>query len=220
MPVRKIPKNYLHVTGKFASRKNGLMGGFESLLEKEYMMLLDFDDTVEGFEEQPVTIPVPGILKGYTPDLLVCFCADPVTGHVRRPLLTEVKHTSDLVKNAEKYSPKFAAAALYVLERGWEFGITTEKEIRTPRLANIKFLREYRNIRPSEDERARIKKLMEVADGITSLHELLAELGASDESKLYWLPVIWNMALTSELSIDLDVPISNNVVITLREGVQ
>ena len=43
MPVRKIPKNHLHVTGSFASRKNGLMGSFESLLEKEYMLLLDFD---------------------------------------------------------------------------------------------------------------------------------------------------------------------------------
>lgn len=219
MPVRKIPKNHLHVTGRFASKKNGQMGGFESLLEKEYMLLLDFDDTVEGFEEQPVTIPVPGVLKGYTPDLLVHFCADPATGTARRPLLVEVKHMSDLAKNAEKYAPKFAAAALYVLERGWEFGIMTEKEIRTPRLANIKFLREYRNIETSEVDRGQIVQAMKAAGGTTSLQALLTALGATDEGKLYWLPIIWNMVLTNELDIGLDVPISNSVVINLREGV-
>lgn len=40
MPVRKIPKNHLVVTGSFVSRKNGQMDAFESLLEKEYMLLL------------------------------------------------------------------------------------------------------------------------------------------------------------------------------------
>lgn len=80
MPVRKIPKKHLCITGGFASRKNGVMESFESLLEKEYMLLLEFDDSVAGFEEQPVTIPLPGLPKGYTPDFLVHFRADPATG--------------------------------------------------------------------------------------------------------------------------------------------
>jgi hypothetical protein len=95
MPVRKIPKNHLTVTGGFASRKNGEMGSFESLLEKEYMLLLDLDDGVESFEEQPVNIPVPGVRKGYTPDLLVHFQPDPITGHIRKPFLAEVKHSDE-----------------------------------------------------------------------------------------------------------------------------
>lgn len=218
MPVRKIPKNHLCVTGKFASRKNGYMGGFESLLEKEYMLLMDFDDMVEGFEEQPVNIPVPGVAKGYTPDLLVRFRPDPVTGCVRPPLLTEVKHSDDLKKYAEKYAPKFAAATLYVLERGWDFGITTEKEIRTPRLANIKFLREYRNINPAEDDCARIIALTRATDGTVSLPHLLAELARTDEDQLYWMPVVWNMVLTKRLIVDLDCAISNGVILNLSEG--
>lgn len=48
----------------------------------------------------------------------------------------------------------------------------------------------------SEEERARIKKLIEMANGTASLHELLAKLGIGDESKLYWLPAIWNMVDT------------------------
>ncbi len=102
MPVRKIPKNHLVVTGSFASSKNPHMDEFKLLLEKEYMLLLDFDEHVERFEAQPVTIPVPGIPKGYTPDVLVYFRPDPNSDDIRKPLLTEVKHTvmrSNFVKN-------------------------------------------------------------------------------------------------------------------------
>jgi hypothetical protein len=218
MPVRKIPKNYLCVTGSFASRKNGRMGGFESLLEKEYMLLLDFDDNVESFEEQPVTIPVPGVVRGYTPDVLVRFRADPATNQTRPPLLTEIKHSDDLKKNADKYAPKFAAATQYVIVRGWEFGLTTERDIRTPRLANLKFLREYRNIAPAEEDRALVLRLMEEADGTSSLQDLLKQLAAGDEEQLYWLPVIWNLVLMRRLITDLDVAIDNSVILHFPEG--
>lgn len=215
MPVRKIPKNYLCVTGSFASRKNGQMGGFESLLEKEYMLLLDFDDDVESFEEQPVTIPVPGVARGYTPDIIVHFRPDPVTGHIRPPLLTEVKHSDDLKKNAEKYAPKFAAARQYSAERGWEFRITTEKDIRTPRLINLKFLREYRNFTPAEEDCERVVRLMEETGGTSSLPSLLEQLASTDEDRLYWLPVIWNLVLMRRLIVDLDVVIGDSVIFQL-----
>jgi len=194
------------------------MGGFESLLEKEYMLLLDFDDNVESFEEQPVTIPVPGVVRGYTPDVLVRFRADPATNQTRPPLLTEIKHSDDLKKNADKYAPKFAAATQYVIVRGWEFGLTTERDIRTPRLANLKFLREYRNIAPAEEDRALVLRLMEEADGTSSLQDLLKQLAAGDEEQLYWLPVIWNLVLMRRLITDLDVAIDNSVILHFPEG--
>src|SRR5450830_817965 len=209
MPVRKIPKNHLSVTGSFASRKNGKMGGFESILEKEYLLLLDFDDEVESFEEQPINIPITGIARGYTPDVLVHFRADSETGQTRPPLLTEIKHSSDLKRNAEKYAPKFAAAEQYVAERGWEFRTTTEKEIRTPRLANLKFLREYRK-RASHSIGGR--------DGQkSSLKRLLKGIAANDDEKLYWLPVIWNLILTRRLITNLDVAFDDDIFIHLPE---
>lgn len=217
MSVRKIPKNHLCVTGSFASRKNGQMGGFESLLEKEYMLLLDFDDEVESFEEQPVTILVPGVARGYTPDILVRFRANPVTGLVPAPLLTEVKHSDDIKKNVEKYAPKFVAAEQYAAERGWQFGLTTEKEIRTVRLANLKFLREYRNIDPSEENCVLILKLIDKTDGTMPLHSLLNHLAASDNEQLYWLPIIWNLVLTRRLITNLDVLIGSDAILKLRE---
>ena len=77
-------------------QKNKVMDSFESLLEKEHLMLLDFDDEVESFEVQPVRIPVTGVRNGYVPDVLVKFLPDSETGEIRRPLLAEVKHSDEL----------------------------------------------------------------------------------------------------------------------------
>jgi hypothetical protein len=150
MSVRKIPKNYLSVTGVFSSAKNGKSLGYESLLERDLMILLEFDDIVERFEEQPVKVPLVfngKKLKPYVPDILIHYL--PATsGEVRRPVLGEVKESEDLKKNKAKYAPKFEAASCYADERDWEWRIFTEKEIRTPYLDNLKFLREYYSAEP------------------------------------------------------------------------
>ena len=104
MPVRKIPKNHLLVTGGYSSRKNREMDPFESLLEKDYLLLLDFDDTVERFETQPVRIPVPGVPNGYVPDVLSFYFPCPRTGAIRKPLLVDVKHSDELKRNEQKYA--------------------------------------------------------------------------------------------------------------------
>lgn len=211
MPVRKIPKNYLGVTGGFASAKNSQMLGFESLLEKEYMLLLEFDENVESFEEQPVNIPVPGVTRGYTPDVLVRYRTTSVSGENRKPLLTDIKHTSDLQKNADKYRKKFAAAEQYSFERNWDFRVTTQNEIRTPRLVNIKFLREYRNVVLAEQDCVELIQKMTASGGSTSSQMLLNQLAACDEDRLRWLPVIWHLVLTRRLVVDLDTPFGNDV---------
>jgi len=203
VPVRKIPKNYLHVTGSFASRKNGKMGGFESPLEKDYMLLLDFDDMVEGFDEQPVRIPVPGVPKGYTPDVLVRMLPDPSTGEVPPSRLTEVKHTDDLKKNAKEYATKFALAERFAAERGWVFVIVTEKDIRTQRLANVKFLREYRNVNIDAMDCETVLATVREA-GEIRYAELFDRLGNDDQTQLRMLPVLWHLVVTRRLAADLD----------------
>ncbi len=215
MPVRKIPKNYLFVTGGYSSRKNKNMDAFESLLEKEFMLLRDFDDTVEGWDPQPVRIPVPGVPRGYVPDVLIFFLPDPDTGFVRRPCLVDVKHSSDLKRNEEKYAPKFAAARQYAEGMGWDFEIVEELQVRTPRLENLKFLREYRNITASEQN---IQRVLEcIGDSETSSLALLEILAPAEEEQLYWLPIIWSMLLTRHLVTDLDQPFSNDVPLRRTE---
>lgn len=187
MPVRKIPKNYLLVTGGYSSQKCDEIAGFESLLEKDYLLLLDFDDGVESFEVQPVRIPVAGIPRGYVPDVLVKYRAGVQNGSVPKPSLVEVKHSDDLARNAKKYAPKFAAAHEYAGRQGWEFLIKDQNDIRTHRLANLKFLREYRNVIPSNEDTRAVLGAMDRMSGETSSESLLEVLAATEDERLHWL---------------------------------
>jgi hypothetical protein len=198
MPVRKIPKNHLTVTGAFASQKTDAMQAFESLLEKDYFLLLEFDDEVEDFDPQPVTIPLPGRARGYTPDVLVTFRDI----HGKRPALIEVKHTTDLARNATKYAPKFAAATAFAEDRGWEFQIKTEVDIRSPRLEQLKFLRAYRDFAPlpSQIDHA-VRLVSEHRDGL-AVNTLLDSLANGDDERLEWLPIVWRSVLSGALTID------------------
>ncbi len=56
MPVRQVSNRGGNVIGKFPSIKMGRMIAFESLLERDFIYLLDYDPAVEWFEEQPLTI--------------------------------------------------------------------------------------------------------------------------------------------------------------------
>lgn len=215
MAVRKIPKNYLFVTGGYSSRKNEEMDAFESLLEKDYLLLLDFDDAVTKFDVQPVRIPVAGVPRGYVPDMYVEYRPNPQTGEIRKPSLVEVKTAEDLVRNAEKYAPKFAAARLYADERGWEFLTIDQYDIRTPRLANLKFLREYRNFSPSSEDVKTVLQHMENSGDDCSSQRLINSLASTNDGKLYWLPVIWSMVLTRHLVTDLDALFQSDVPLRL-----
>jgi hypothetical protein len=215
MPVRKIPKNYLFVTGAYSSRKSEVMDQFESLLEKDYLLVLDFDDEVESFEVQPVRVPVKGLSKGYVPDVLVKYRPDPESGEIRKPLLAEVKRSDFLTKHAADYAPKFAAAQVYAESMGWEFRTVDETEIRSPRLANIKFLREYRNVDPLETDCVRVLQVMADKHGVSSSESILASLALTDDERLHWLPVIWSMLLQRRLQTDLDTRFGGDVELRL-----
>ncbi|MDY7577273.1 TnsA endonuclease N-terminal domain-containing protein [Herbaspirillum sp. RTI4] len=217
MPVRKIPKNYLGVTGGFASKKNGQMLGFESLLEKEYMLLLEFDETVESFEEQPVSIPIPGTKNSYTPDLLVRFHPVVQQTVAQRPCLVEVKHTDDLTKNSKKYAPKFELATAYAAVNNWDFRIVTQKDIRIPKLSNLKFLREYRNINPAESDLGQALEALKGLRSPASFNTMIDKLLTDSQDKLYWIPIIWHLIVTKEIHTDLDTPFSDNILIWLPQ---
>lgn len=212
MPVRKIPKNYLGVTGSFASRKNGRMLGFESLLERDCMILLEFDDRVEKFEEQPVRVQGIKGTSPYVPDLLIHYKPSP---QGKRVVLAEVKHTTDLAKNKEKYAPKFERAREYAKARNWDFEIITEVECRPPRLPTLKFLREYLHFEPEPSQVEQIISALDDAGGEMGLNSLLDQLCSTDMEQLTLVPVVWNLVATKQIMIDFDQPVDDKTLLSL-----
>jgi len=138
MPVRNIPrygagrKNL----GKFASVKTGRVAWYESLLEKDFMYLLDYDRDVSYWHEQPLRIRFNhgGKVNRYTPDLEVHRAA--------QKQLIEVK-PKDKVDSGE-WDVLFRAASSICEQEGYEFLVLTEEVIRMqPRLENVKILWKY-----------------------------------------------------------------------------
>lgn len=218
MPVRKIPKNYLMVTGVFSSAKNGKSLGYESLLERDLMILLEFDNTVQSFEEQPVKISykVDGkAKKQYVPDILIRYQSS--AGVTERTVLGETKHTDDLKKNKAKYAPKFEAAKIFATEQGWEWQIFTEKDIRTPFLENLKFLREYRSAEPDISLQNEVITCLQHARGSVTIDSVLEQLCPTDDRKLLVVPALWHLVGTKRITANLQKPLDFNTKLSLAK---
>ena len=154
MPVRRIPKNSRSLTGLVPNTRTSSMTAFESSLERDFLLLLDFDPDVEFYEEQPVKIiyyDAKGRRRTYTPDVLVRYRTDPSPAKHAKPLLCEVKYREDLRQHWSVYRPKFRAAQRYARQHDWRFRLVTERHVRTPYLDNVKFLRPYRAL-PVNDQ--------------------------------------------------------------------
>ncbi len=221
MPIRKIPKNYLSATGVFSSRKNGRSLGYESLLERDLMILLEFDDAVESFEEQPVRIRFETQGKSrppYVPDILIHYFPTS-TGEPRRPVLGEVKHSTDLEKHREKYAAKFEAADRYSVDHGWEWHVFTEKEIRTPYLENLKFLREYHNVEPTLPLQHEVIRHLQRAQDALTVESLFRGLCQTDERTLLIAPVVWHMVATKRIVTDLREALSGKSLVSLSSEI-
>lgn len=132
------------LSGLFASEKTDSMVWFESNLEKDFAICLEFHDLVNYYEEQPLVIDywddVDQKQRTYTPDFLVHFHEN----EGLKPWLCEIKYKNDIRENLSKYKPKFKAAIAYCQRKGWEFKIINEQYIRTIFLENAKFLMRFK----------------------------------------------------------------------------
>ena len=141
-PVRRIGVKTRGITG---TMPNG--NRYESSLERDLMILLNFDPLVDVYTPQPLTLHYQssdGVWHRYTPDGIIEYRKD-IFVHDPRPVLLEVKYREDFIGEFRNWLPKYRAAKKYAKENGWLFEIYTEDRIRTPFLENVKFLTPYLN---------------------------------------------------------------------------
>jgi len=143
MPVRQIPKNFRSLTGRFSSGKNSRGIAFESSLERDLAVMMEFEPRILEFEEQPLHIPFrgpDGKPHIYTPDFRVAYREwNPEDGPIQK-CLVEVKYREDLRKDWAILRPSFKAAVAFAAARGWHFKILTEREIRPRCFKTVSFL--------------------------------------------------------------------------------
>lgn len=209
-PVRKIKNNGTKKnTGYFPSKKNERSIAYESILEKNYFYLLEFDKDVISFVEQPLTLEynILNRRRKYTPDLKV----------IRKDKIQiiEIKPKEKLVKllNSDNDKAKFDAAKYYCKEKNYEFKFVTDEDIYSGNiLNNIKYLFRYSRVKVPASYELKVRN--ELAKGEMSIAELLLALeymGNDNESKMY----IYSLIYEGVVKIDFKGFITNNTIVTL-----
>jgi len=207
MPVRKVSNRGGNIIGRFPSLKLERMVDFESLIERDFIYVLDFEQDVEMFIEQPLSIEYEqaGRILHYTPDFWII-----KTG---QPILVECKPEKrvDLPENQRK----FAAAQRWCGARGWQYQVVTEEQLRRgPRLANIRLLTQFARYNIQSEVKSRIRTWLTATSGPVTIADLMVKVNPEQPDSVK-IP-IYHMAFHHELSLRLDeAPLSLNSSVSL-----
>lgn len=206
-PVRRIGIKSRSITG---TMPNGAR--YESSLERDLMILLNFDPLVHLYTPQPITISYKlpdGSWHKYTPDGLIEWDQD-IPVYDKRPVLVEVKYREAFKNGAWKeLLPKFRAARKLAKEKGWKFEIFTEDKIRVPLLDNAKFLHRYMLIEgDTEFQLLLLDKLAEVVE--TTPHLLISSIFKDKWNQAQLIPSLWQLVAKREVGCDLTTLLTMN----------
>jgi hypothetical protein len=187
MSVRKIKKSYISCTGYFASYKNKTQIAFESTLERDFYMFLEFEKNVLKYEEQPMQINyeyTDGKKRRYTPDTLVTYKDN-------TQKLFEVKYANEL-ENNPALQEKIKILKKHIQEKyNIDFEIFTDEDINKQYLENLKFLYKFAFIPPSNEKTEVILQILQSNENI-EIKEILLKIHVSQQKQLEHLPYIWN----------------------------
>lgn len=219
--ARKIGYGRRALTGLLTgARKTPGNGAFESALERDFYVLLEFDRRVIAWHPQPLTIPVPGGVgrraTRYTPDVAVEYAAEPDGQALHRVELCEVKYRQELRADWAKLKPRLKAGVRHARSQGWQFRIYTEVEIRTPRLENARFFLGYVKRGTDGMDIARLEHTL-MRTGVSTPNRLFEAAFVKPEEKGRMLGVLWHMIATGRVLMDFDTKLSMQTAIWSRE---
>ncbi|MBU3082502.1 TnsA endonuclease N-terminal domain-containing protein [Acinetobacter baumannii] len=203
--VRMIPKNYRNVTGILASKKSLDKACYESSLERDLLISLEFDPNVKAYTVQPITLDwedQEGLKRTYIPDVFILY----KNGN-EKPKLIEVKYRSDIKKNWVELKQKFRYAMKFAAQQGWKFKLLTEKEIRTDFNENARFLLGYRYPVPDIDLITTVDDTIQVLK-YTTPKQLLENITKDQWEQAQYLTALWYLISTFQIHVDLTRPLT------------
>jgi len=175
---------------------------FESSLERDFFVLLEFNIDVVKWEAQPFKIEVAPHKRTYVPDVLVTFVDESRNIARTHQVLYEVKYREELKRDWHRLRSRYRAAWRFARSNGWRFKLVTEREIRTELLWNAKFLLPYGRDEVCDDDSVRLLEQLRIL-GVSTPRSLL-ELCTADrliQAKL--LSVLWHLVANRRIGADL-----------------
>jgi hypothetical protein len=202
-PVRTpgVYQRQRHMPGRWFSTTSGRFLEYESLLERDWMLLMDFDREVEWICEQPLRLRYvkDGNLASHVPDLLVWRHGVPELCDVK-----SAERVDDPVFRAQVDATGRACA-----EAGIGYRVLSEPDRQL--LANVRWLAGFRE-RPPDPDGERPRMLVMAAAGSCTIAELLS--GAREP--MLARPVLMNVLWAGDALVDMSASIDEDSVVWAR----
>lgn len=204
-PARKI-KNYkgrASLIGKFSSTKMRCMIHWESTIERDYIYLLEIDSSVTSYSSQPLKLEYwhEGKKHKYTPDFLVM--------RDKRIQIVEIKDAKRIAPLTEFFQAiKFACE-----DKGWEFIVVTDTQIRVqPILNNARLLCRYSNDQITFE-------FLDKCDAYFAEHPITTLGSLKRYLKSYRLPLsqIYTLMYRSYIGFDITHVFNDQLILTRKE---
>jgi hypothetical protein len=125
-----VKPNFRSSTGFYITRTGDALA-FESQLERDALLTLDFEPGVRKIFVQPLQI------EAYVPDCRITLASG-------RTNIAEIKYESELVEKWSQLYAKYSTADRYCLSEGFGFGFVTDASVYYPERHRVKVLKKVR----------------------------------------------------------------------------
>jgi hypothetical protein len=212
MPVRKIKKSYISCVGYFKSYKNNKQLAFESILERDFFTILEFDNTVISYEEQPLKIKYMLKAKNnrYTPDVLVTY-----TNGSKK--IFEVKYQSDIDSDPELEHKISVLKEEIAGQMSIPFEIFTDTQIDQIYFKNCVFLYKSAFIPPNGAIATKILENLNALSTPVSIKSFLELLTVDQTEQLRILPYLWHEVFKNTSLVNMYQPLTMSSTLPYKE---
>lgn len=183
-----------------AKGSEALPARFESSLERDFYVLLEFNINVLRWDPQPIRLDLGPGQGTYVPDVLVTYAASGSLG--ARHVLYEVKYRDEVRRSWSTLRPRYRLALRFARSHGWQFRLVTEREIRTDLLWNAKFLLPYAHDPADNDDCQRLMEALSDREASTP-GSLLKACSTDSMVQARLLTSLWYLVATRAVSTDL-----------------
>lgn len=197
MPTRSIKKSHIAVTGYFSSFKNKRQINFESKLEHDFYLLLEFDETIKSYQEQPFKVYYiyQDKKRRYTPDTLVNYIDSTQKIFEVKPMF-KIKNDVELQEKIGLQKQKIKE------EKNLELSIFTDENMNKIYMNNIKIIYNFAFIKVNKEIQDKIRKELLKLNVPIEVKKLLDRLTSTKSDRLKYIPYLWNLVFNNLGCID------------------
>lgn len=213
MPVRKIKKSYISCVGYFKSYKNNKQLAFESILERDFFTLLEFQNNVVAYEEQPLKIQYKLKAKNtrYTPDVLVTYNDD-------SQKIFEVKYQSDIDSDPKLQHKISVLKEEIARQMSLPLETFTNAQIDQVYLKNCIFLYKNAFIPNNNVLTTKVLESFNNLPSPVSIKSFLELLSTKRTEQLQILPYLWHEIFKKTTLVNMNKPLTMSSLLLTRNS--